>query len=468
MAGLPDFDAQQLQSPAFAQAWGGVQSQLLAEGNAVGSSAVANAKISMINAFEGMQSSNPGLQNIEQYAANYTMLGTTVLGAVGHVQGLISAVASGNPVTICNAFTGAMVGALIATDAVTVGTGALITAAVGVAVEVLEAVGILGGTPGTKLCASGPSLSVAPTISVGCVGGYATMIQNGSPLWRRFPENGGLNQGDSQWYSGATIVPFVESVVQWAGAPRGSLDNWVGSPNYRLVDSAWPMWHYMMSAPVKVPQDFWQAFLTAWKANQEFALNGLKPQSDAQVLIALARVWNRSHSSSLTYDITYAPTTPYSTPTLSQIASGQFTFPSNATPYLNTIMQDLLSTISTTDPLLADKGNGPGATATAIRINIGPQLTPPIALAGTTIQTSAPASSATGAKTFAELVGGLTLAGVVYGYVVGRGVDYVFMSLWKGAKAAMGGAMDTGARENPVVRQRRSRRRGVRVRARRM
>jgi len=41
--------------------------------------------------------------------------------------------------------------------------------------------------------------------------------------------------------------------------------------------------------------DFQKAFFAAWKANQEYALNGLLPQPDGVVLLHLIRLWNAAH-----------------------------------------------------------------------------------------------------------------------------------------------------------------------------
>jgi hypothetical protein len=66
----------------------------------------------------------------------------------------------------------------------------------------------------------------------------------------------------------------------------------------RPIDCAFDVYRYLeCEMSQSNVTDFQKAFYTAWKANKEYELNGLKSQPDWQVFLHLVRVWNSSHLS---------------------------------------------------------------------------------------------------------------------------------------------------------------------------
>lgn len=309
LGSLTDFQQFDQPGSTFHAAWTEVGSQILAEGGDI--TKLQTAANDFTSAFEQMTSSSQGfgvqVQDALDYAKKYTIAGQTVLGAVQHVQGLIAAAQGASTPQqveqVFNMFTGTLIGAAVAAGAVSAGVGSLIVAGVGVALDLLESAGLFGTAPsGTTICQAGSSkltFSSPPTVQVGCAASMtAKVVNQGASNWRKFPTPGGSIPGDAGW--------FNKDMVDWYG------DQWSGWFGYRLIDSAFPVWHYMACA--QVPPElasFNQAFSQAWKANAEYALNGLKAQEDAQVLLHTVRIWNRAHSSSSTYDLAPASLPSY-------------------------------------------------------------------------------------------------------------------------------------------------------------
>jgi hypothetical protein len=329
LGSLTDFQSFDQPGSSFHAAWTEVGSQVLAEGGDI--TKLQTAANDFTSAFEQMTSSSQGfgvqVQDALDYAKKYTIAGQTVLGAVQHVQGLIAAAQGASTPQeveqVFNMFTGTLIGAAVAAGAVSAGVGSLIVAGVGVALDLLQSAGLFGTAPtGTTVCQQGGarlSMDKSPTIQVGCAASMtAKVVNQGATNWRKFPTPRGSVPGEADW--------FTKDYVHWYG------DDWSSWSGYRLIDSAFPVWHYMACAPVPTElASFNQAFSQAWKANAEYALNGLKAQEDAQVLLHAVRIWNRAHSSSSTYDLAPAALPGYFSgdagniyhPTLDEIAAGR-------------------------------------------------------------------------------------------------------------------------------------------------
>jgi hypothetical protein len=304
LGGLSDFAAFDQPGSSFDTAWKVVAGQIQAEGG--DTTAVQTAASDFVDAYQQMTSGSAGFgvltSDALKYAQDFTIAGRTVLGAVNHVQGLIAAAQGANTpaevAQVFNMFTGTLVGAVVAAGAVSAGVGSLIVAGVGVAMELLASSGLLGTAPtGTLVCQSGGAKMVVnptPTIQVGCATTTSgKVINQGAANWRTFPKKNSTIPGDADWFNASSSY--------WHG------DSWGGWPSLRLVDSAFPVYHYM--ACNQVPSElsgFNQMWTQAWTANAEYALNGLKAQEDAQVLLHCVRIWNRAHTSASYYDLTPA------------------------------------------------------------------------------------------------------------------------------------------------------------------
>jgi hypothetical protein len=92
-------------------------------------------------------------------------------------------------------------------------------------------------------------------------------------------------------------------------------------------------------------QDFHRSFLSAWKLNQEYALNGLQTQPDWAVFYQCLRVWNKAHDSTSTYVLRDSNATPlYEANTLIAGNGGQ----------------DLAGKVGKTDAIWDQSSNGHG------------------------------------------------------------------------------------------------------------
>jgi hypothetical protein len=379
LAGLSDFQAFDQPGSAFDTAWKTVANQVSAETGG-DTTAIQTAASDFSDSYQQLISSAQGFQLDDQsalnYAQQYVMAGRTIAGAVEHVQGLIAAAqGASTPAQVAqvfNLFTGTLIGAVTAAGVVSAGVGSLIVAGAGVVYDLLASSGLLG-TPssGVVVCQSGGSkitMSNPPTVQVGCAASAsAPVVAQGAANWRKFPSPKSGLPGDASW--------FLDDSADWYGDP------WVGWSGFRLLDSAFPQAHYMNCA--QVPSElasFNQAFAQAWIANAEYALNGLKAQEDAEVLVHAVRIWNRAHDGSTYYDLTPAPSggvqlsTMYA-PTLSEIAAGKTSLGGplcspdgkNATPLpyygaqLMTRVRDLYSSNDTANNMVS--GN--------LRINTG-------------------------------------------------------------------------------------------------
>lgn len=416
------------QIPQFSGAWSQVQSQLAAE--KASPLDVAAAQNDLANAFDNLTSSAAGFglsaTDALSAAQQYTIAGRTVLGAVNHVQGLVSALQGADPSKAFSLFTGTMVGAAVAAGALSAGIGSIIVAGVGVAINLLKNVGFFGATPSGKEICSGLYINPPPILQVGCVGTSAVPIAVSSGNWRRFPKKTGGNTNDVSWYTSAYAT--------WAGSPSGQAVLWSGFPNARLIDSAFVDYYYLGCAPVpSALASFHSAFVAAWIANKEYELNGLQSQPDWQVLLHLVRVWNRAHQSTSTYDLSGSPKPNVYAPPLKAPFTGvpfqSTSCPSGLPPFEASLVGDLVNNIASNDPVLASG---------KVRIHLGPIVptapatptvkiihlklkAPPAPTSSTPPKTAAVVAAAPPASTVAA-VAGVSLLGAAALYLVKQGV----------------------------------------------
>lgn len=380
--------------PQYQAAWNGIAAQITSEGGS--SLDLAAAQNDLQTAFDNLTSSNVGFgldpQTALTQAAQYVTAGQTVAGAAEHVAGLISAAQGGSPVQAFQMFTGTMIGAATAAGALSAGVGALIVGGVGIALGLLQQVGLFGST--------GPTWSLV----VGSAGSTdAKVIQPGSQAWRTFPKPG--VSGDAGWYgmkvqqlpkvfasNSATpqLVanpqqPFVKNPApfSWKGSAYGTASTW-GAVWVPAIDAAFPTLKYFSCQTVPAAlHDFNAAFYSAWIANQEYALNGLQVQSDVVVLQHLLRLWNRSHTASSYVDVApaafsgAAPTWKDNGKGVGVVACG-----SPHPPYFATLVQDA---IDANDPnivsgkLRIHTGAAPKPAAKVIAFHLGPAAAKPVA-----------------------------------------------------------------------------------------
>lgn len=385
-ANIGDFD-QYLADPDFAQAWGQVQNQLTAEGStAIG--VINNAKSTFLSAYTQLGTAASYLQSgqLAEAAKQFTMAGQTVAGAVNMVTGLVNAQKGGiTPqagLAITQTFIGTMIGVGVAAGSVSAGVGAAIVAAITGLIALLQAAGLFNDQPlsGQQIC--GTVFNPPPSFAVGCIAVYPNDPNNpandpGAIAWRKFPDPN--NAADAAWFS---LDQGVE-IGQWQGArwnnPPVALGSAVG---VRPIDSAFDVYRQFECEIARRPDDeFLAAFFSAWKANKEYALNGLKAQPDWQVLLHLIRVWNFAHQgpvgiwpplplapvrANIRYDAVATPPGAVAPPP----AQGTLdACPTKIAPYVNMLASDVLGHIAPNDPIVVQAPMGLGR---SLGINQGP------------------------------------------------------------------------------------------------
>jgi hypothetical protein len=350
-----DFDYLMKSDVNFSSAWGDIQTHLDAEGaGPLGADVtrLEGAKTAFTDSFQQL-STGFGLSSgvdIATKAKSAVLLGHTLSGAISSVTGLVNSVTSGNSLEVGQAFIGTMVAAMTISGVATAGVGAAIVGAVGAVMSMLGP--MLGKPPAPEysICAdSRYTTRNKPDWTVGCVAAYGNKISPGSSNWRPFPNEANKYKGsgpvtamtrwDSNWFvkppdilsgstGGSTVGGTTDSdnaeftySTHDNGANLPLID--VAFPNYRAVvgsrgnvrvsNSSFMSAHPGVSLGqgdmwVNVP-GFLDAYMTAWKHNQEYILNGIIPQSDEDVLIHLLRLWNHSHSGP-TYELVQF-NTPY-------------------------------------------------------------------------------------------------------------------------------------------------------------
>lgn len=352
MAGLADFAATLQSDPNFAGAWGEIQAQLLTE-QGLDPQALANearqkgqdvtqvlqargtpalndaisritsAKTAFVTSFSDLSSRGIAQFGDDPVAAakSFVMAGSTISGAVSTIGSLVSTVEHGSPVEVVQAFTGTLLGAAVATGAVTAGVGAAVVGAVSIVLDLLSSAGLFSPPPEpVKDFTVGGYWAVA----VNRQGDHDRTLAQVAPRsvdWRRFPEPSDpadrafftpifYSQSSGEYepmayaqahkqvwhnlYFGRTsgspvthtpvqgMFPDYDRAAQSAGAKA------IGDS--ALGDSS------RVPAELRAGSDFQKGFFSAWKANQAYALNGLKPQDDAACLVHFLNLWNASHA----------------------------------------------------------------------------------------------------------------------------------------------------------------------------
>ena len=300
MATFADFQS----DPSFSAAWNEVEAQFSLEGQPL--ARVAAFKDQFAGQFEQFTTSGFGGFGLDEASAltackQFAINAGTVVGAVNTVSGLIGELTSQPPKDILNAFSGAMIAALVGAGAVTAGVGALICSGIGAGLDLLQQAGLFGPPPGIAIQGCpGLSAAQAPDIVVGCViasvrpgSGSSAQVKPTSANWRSFPTPA---TSDQAWYTKGSSVGAWRDLDVLAVTAGRPID--LAFPNYAWVERgaypSGPAW-IAVTAPNQSGSPFLKGFARAWRANAEYALNGLKSQSDAQVLLQYLRFWNRAH-----------------------------------------------------------------------------------------------------------------------------------------------------------------------------
>ena len=284
----------------FRSAWSQIATQLNAEG-ASGLDLQA-AQDTLVKSYTDLTTGQLAVDTTAALnaAKDFTLTAKTVMGAVDMAQGMIAAAKGASTpaqvAAVANMFTGTLVAVTVFAGAVSAGLGSLIVAGVGIVLSILGDLGLFGDTGGGyNIC--GATSSNAPSILVGCAfSPTASRTANGAASWRSFPASAEwfdpfFVSGGFSWYGD----PWFTSAVGHFGQPR-AID--LALPDYSRLEAEIPVWSD--DSPLA---NFRRAFFTAWKANKEYAFNGLKVQDDWQVLTHVVRVWNKAHLATSTYDL---------------------------------------------------------------------------------------------------------------------------------------------------------------------
>jgi hypothetical protein len=407
--GTQDFNAlmstdPSLGDPHFQAAWSDVKKQLVAEGT----TELTGAKLAMTNAFYGAIENGIGVKPAEAAAAakKFVIIGQTVLGQVGVIQNLIASTQGkltlAQEVQIGQQFVGSMIGIMAALAPATAGIGTIIVAAIMIAVEVMKAAGLLGSseTPAggwlPNWVGGAQPMLTRPDFTVGGMGAWAATVTPGAANWRQFPKlkdwpgggtgagwntpsnlgnwfsipaaSGDLRMGAGWWKDGFFGIRGPGQPQTYDSTQPAANVAWGGT---RPIDVAFPDYGKLIDAnntgdnpflvmdllgiPHNGPtgSDFGSAYIAAWKANAEYALNGLKSKSSSEVLLNFLRVWNGTHATS------------------GAGAAGQI----SATLPDSFLVRDAKNTLGASD--FASNGG--------FHINLGPRMTPPDLIGDSTI-----------------------------------------------------------------------------------
>ena len=448
---------------------------------------------------------DPGV--IANKARDYVLLGKTIAGAVSTIEGLIQDMNNGTVTpAVVGSFIGTMVGLGIAFGVVSAGVGAAIVGAVGAIVALFQQFGLFqpgpSGGGNQQICTAGADGSDVyigqngPVYSSGslqiddsryrlgytirCLAAYVVdpqhcRIEPSSYAWRHFPNPG--NPNDSAWFKfgaagGGNGSGQPDGVWQfgWGGTGNNVViysmgwskpndSNAFANLNIRPIDAAFTYWRYLECRMDQVQRgesqlglsgndqammlDFERAFFQAWKANEEYALNGLQPQDPGQVLINLVRLWNMAHN---------GPSI-----TISQVDCPAFQggCPDPLTPLYMNYVASAMSYLQNTDQALTD-GNGNLVVNFGTRKNVPARISftnrhgginPVLLQAGVS---AAPSGMSTGAKIAvgtAVVVGG-TAAGIgIYALIKHQAYSTVAKALWRNTGGRVVDASKRGYRK---------------------
>jgi hypothetical protein len=120
-----------------------------------------------------------------------------------------------------------------------------------------------------------------------------------------------------------------------------------GGQKTRPIDHAFPQYRTLESNTLFHGGSFQQAFFAAWKMNAAYALNGLKPQDDAQVLLHTLRLWNKAHEATNTVKMG---------PSTGPLLGMNDPLSATASSYISLLVSAAAS-IAGSDPTLVDGGN---------------------------------------------------------------------------------------------------------------
>ena len=394
-----------------------VHSQVLAEG---GSEIEAEAASTKLQSAWNDMVNNGVVQDASralQAATQYAQLAYAPSGAIAQVGNLVSAAAAGAPTPqLVSSFGGTLVAAAAVAGGASAGVGAAIVAAVAIAQAGLTAL-FSSPPPQASLCGVDYQ-NWKPSIIINCVGSNARSVAPGSSDWRHFPSRASL-EDTRVWYTPCT-QQNNNCDGPWGTTQRddGQPATWAG-PSYPiavLAYNAWPqLYHLECELDAYVMgrnglQDFFLAFIQAWKANQEYALNGLNSAADWQVLIHAVNLWNRAHDGSQSVEMEPRARSFLLRPGDPCPALGAN--PSPPVPYVSILINDVIAN---------SPGDAPGG---KLHVNTGALRILP-----------GQSSSSSGVSTTAKVVGGLTLAAVaapaIWALLQRRAVGAVYGRAWK-------------------------------------
>lgn len=338
-----EFSSLQQQIPNLGDALSPVTDQVVAEKALAGTAAsditgyVNLAKTGYANSVNSIiqsqlsSTSMPDIKAAMSMAANYTHQAQTALGAINNIVGLVNNLKGvstpAQAIAAVNTIIGTLVGVLAAVAPVTAGVGALIAAGVALVASLVES--FLSSQPVASVCSA--KLDWKPSIVINCVysnamggldtqGNRLTYFSPGAGGWRRFPEP--TVTADAAWFVDPYTVETdvaahfgwalggneIVQWITWQGYGWGCTINQNDDPwewyGYRLVDRAFPNYKYFIinTSDNSAIENFKRALFVAWKANQEFMLNGLQPMSDMDLLTHVTNLWNAAHEGPMSSD----------------------------------------------------------------------------------------------------------------------------------------------------------------------
>jgi len=335
LVGLGDVASDLAASPE----WADILKQLKAEGvdpaTPAGKLIVDTAQQTFVTQFTSLTSNSLGVDigTAKVAAKQFVLAGQTIAGAVTNINGIIEASKSGvPPQQVALMFTGTLIGLAAAGGLIVPGVGAAIMLGVGFLLKALP----WGDKPaGTLICGTDengmhvvdPKFVIGCVAVTGCDGQHPTpcQIQPGSSLWRHFPvPSSDPNSPDAGWFE-----PFGAPSVFWPPAAPIYWSAWTNKSVFaRPIDVAFPEYRQLeceLANSYALPgislKDigflrgaaviaFLSAFFAAWRMNKEYALNGLKPREDWEVLLHTLRVWNRAHEPGDGFDFEQSTSTP--------------------------------------------------------------------------------------------------------------------------------------------------------------
>ncbi len=303
-------------------------------------------------------------------AADLVATGFTSSGASQVINGLIqagisagAAAATGPAVEASQKFAGSLLSGIVGDAAgglMASGVGAAVGAGISLLAGVFE--GVFGNPPPPPFSIGTCGLYKKPDIVVRYVwmwgdGSIATPVVGGgpgNPNWRKFPSPN--IKADAGWFvrqqpqalqgamQGQKEFGPSQHSWWWSGSKNPHQDEWWGCftfpgdtgrrgvdqafydngtdgentnaheyPVYRQYEfemTTWPIKGPTSAAQMAVFRKFLAAFWHAWKANREFALNGLKQKGDWEVLARTIALWNQAHSPSSTFKLAPDATPP--------------------------------------------------------------------------------------------------------------------------------------------------------------